>query len=109
MGVDNSGYFVIGNEFDKINFDNFPFFDEIGEDDSILNYDKLLDLNLNWELTEPCGYEASGIFGYCLRSPSYGTSEYDLKQFLIDVKQIKKKWKEWTGETPKVFILNVQW
>lgn len=113
MGIDNSGYFVVGNKFDDINFSNFPKFDQIDENDDISDFysyegKDLLKLNLNWDLMEPSGYQPSDVFGYCLQSPSYGISAYNFADFAKDLAAIYKVWPEWTGKIPEVFVLNIQ-
>lgn len=113
MGIDNSGYFVVGNEFDEIDFSYFPKFDQIGENDDISDFyfyegGDLLKLKLDWSLMEPSGYQPSDIFGYCLQSPSYGVSDYNFADFVNDLNAIQEAWEKWTGKSPKIFVLNVQ-
>lgn len=112
MSIDNWGYLLVGNNFDDIDFSNFPLFDQIDDDDIPEFYyyegDKLLELKLGWNLMEPSGYHSSDLFGYCLSSPSYSASCYDLADFLHDVAVIRQAWKEWTGKEAEIFVLNVQ-
>ncbi len=114
MGVDNSGYLVIGNEFDKINFENFPMWDEIEDDTHVNDFygylDKpLLELRLDWRLENPSGYNDTEVFGWCLTSPSYGSERFNFMDFVSDLGVISKAWRKWTGQPPVVFVLNLQW
>lgn len=116
MGVDNSGVLVVGQKLDEIDWSCFPDPDLIEpgwvEDDRqewyYWNTDKLITTKLKWRLREPVGYERSGLFGFCLESPSYGVSEFDYGYFIDDLLAIDKCWRKWTGKAPVVYLMNLQ-
>lgn len=115
MGVDNSGVLVVGDLVENIDFTKLPGFDfeQQWEEDDIFeayywNTDKLVETKLKWRLREPRGYEHSGVFGFCLSSPSYGVSQFDYQDFIDDLNTIRVKWVEWTAREPVVYLMNLQ-
>lgn len=112
MGVDNSGVLVVGEVFgDKTRWTGLPLYDQLHEYESLtdLYYQrKIVELELDWRIGEPVGYEASGLFGFCLESPSYGVSQFDYQKFVDDLNIIQTKWEEWTGRQPVVWLMNLQ-
>ena len=61
-----------------------------------------------WEYGEPSGYRSTGIVGFYIESPSYGKASVDFAAFYADLLKIAQAWKQYAGELPKVFILNLQ-
>lgn len=110
MSVDNSGVFLIGDNIANIDINNFPHPDQFDEDDlfEYFYWNNPLDLKLRWILSEPRGYERSGIFGFYLSSPSYGACNFDYTDFMIDIGEIVTNWITWTGNKPNVFVMNIQ-
>lgn len=113
MGVDNSGVFVVGDKISNLDINMFPKPPEDFIEDDVFEYycwntSDIIKTRLNWRLREPAGYEKSGVFGFCLESPSYGSADFDYISFLVDLDVISKKWIEWTTDKPRVFIMNIQ-
>ena len=115
MSTDNSGIVLIGQQ------GNTQMLTELlsSEQESDASAGDLRDwfylnapfesaLLLEWQLGEPCGYEASGLAGFYIESPSYGSRALPLADFLTDGATIAKLWNEHMGNDPEVFVLNLQ-
>lgn len=118
MSVDNCGIFLIGfkknSEVDyRLAFLSDKEHQEAIKDDinDYVCYNKgsnAPSLELDWTFGEPKGCESSGAIGFYLESPSYDMASFELEQFATDVVKISQAWQEYAIDTPRVFVLNLQ-
>ena len=121
MSVDNSGIILVGQEESeehdlRLLFHSGAQKAEAAEDESGINDyiyffkgENTPKLQLDdWKYGEPSGYRSTGIVGFYIESPSYGKASVGFAAFYADLLKIAQAWKQYAGELPKVFILNLQ-